>query len=242
MLILPAIDLFEGKAVRLLRGDYSQMTVYDNEPLNTALKFKLNGAEWLHIVDLEGAKSGLTPNFDVIVKIKNETGLNCEIGGGVRSLDVIERYVKSGIDRVILGTAAVMDLNFVDSAVKNFGEKIAVGIDVKDEYVAVKGWTENADIKFADFLDSMCGLGVKNFICTDISRDGAMKGANINFYQEILKLNKKINLIASGGVSKLEDVKNLAELNLYGAIIGRALYTGDIDLREALSASSGAAS
>lgn len=246
MLILPAIDLFEGKAVRLLRGDYSQMTIYDKEPLNTALKFKSCGAEWLHIVDLEGAKSGLTPNFDIIIKIKNETGLKCEVGGGVRNYGVIERYIKSGVDRVILGTAAVMDFKFVESAVKNFDNNIAVGIDVKDGYAAVKGWTESANIKFADFLDKMCELGVKNFICTDISRDGAMKGANIKFYQEILKLNDKINLIASGGVSTLEDVRDLAELNIYGAIIGKALYTGDIELSaalsEALKAGKGAAS
>lgn len=235
MLILPAIDLFEGKAVRLLRGDYSQMTVYDNEPLNTALKFKSQGAEWLHIVDLEGARSGETPNFDMVIKIKRESNLLCEIGGGVRDINIIEKYINSGIDRVILGTAAVMNTEFVNIAVKNFADKIAVGIDVKDNFIAVKGWTESANIKLEKFLDKMRGLGVKTFICTDISRDGAMKGANIDFYRKIKNETKgNINLIASGGVSALNDIKNLAKLKIYGAIIGKALYTGDILLKDAL--------
>ena len=235
--LLPAIDLFNAKAVRLLQGDYNKMTVYNEDALNQALKFKADGAQWLHLVDLEGAKSGTTPNFEVIKKIKHESNLLCEVGGGVRDINIVEKYLSAGIDRVILGTAAVTDENFVIEAVKNFGaDKIAVGVDVKDNLVAVKGWTEQVNIKFHEFLIKMRDLGVKTFICTDISRDGALKGANLEFYKNILDLDLNINLIASGGVSSLDDVKALASLNIYGIIIGKALYTGAIDLKQAIEA------
>ena len=237
MQILSAIDLFNAKAVRLIQGDYNKMTVYNEDALNQALKFKSAGAQWLHLVDLEGARTGTTPNFEVIKKIKNESNLLCEVGGGVRDINIVNKYLSAGIDRVILGTAAVTDGNFAAEAVKKFGaDRIAVGIDVKDNLVAVKGWTEQVNIKFHEFLIKMCDLGVKTFICTDISRDGALKGANVEFYRDILDLKLNINIIASGGVSSLDDVKALASLNIYGIIIGKALYTGKIDLSEAIEA------
>ena len=234
MLIFPAIDLFEGKAVRLLKGDYAQMTVYSERPIDVALNFAEAGAEWIHTVDLEGAKSGLTPNIDTILAIKRESGLKCEVGGGVRSMDTIKRYIDSGIDRVILGTAAVGG-DLVPRAVSEYGEKIAVGVDARDGAVAVKGWTESSGIAALDFCRRMRDAGVKTLICTDISRDGAMRGTNVDFYRDIQAIGG-VNVIASGGVSSLDDVKKLSELRLYGAIIGKAYYTGAIDLREAIAA------
>lgn len=235
MLILPAIDLYQGQAVRLLRGDYENMTFYDKEPLNTAEKFEASGASWLHIVDLEGAKDGTTANLDTIIKIIKSCKLNCEVGGGVRNMQVIERYINAGVKRVILGTAAVTEKNFVENAVKNFAEKIAVGVDIKDGFVAIKGWQEKSQLEAINFCEKMQNIGVKTIICTDISKDGAMKGTNFDLYKT-LKEKLQINIIASGGVSSLEDVKKLAKLNLYGAIIGRAYYTGAVSIKEAIEA------
>ena len=233
MLIFPAIDLFRGQAVRLLRGDYNQMTVYDPDPVNTAMKFKAAGAEWIHVVDLEGAKTGEAVNLETIINIHKTSGLKCEVGGGIRSLAVIERYINAGIDRVILGTAAVTEKNFVNEAVKNWGEKISVGVDIRGGQVAIKGWQESANIEALEFCSRMQDVGVTHIICTDISKDGAMKGTNISLY-ETLTSRLAIKITASGGVSTLEDVKALAKLNLYGAIIGKAYYTGAIDLQEAI--------
>ena len=235
MKIFPAIDLFNGQAVRLLRGDYNNMTIYDNNPVNIAEKFEAEGSEWVHIVDLEGAKIGAVKNFDTIINIKNSCKLKCEVGGGIRNLKIIERYINSGIDRVILGTAAVTEKNFVEDAIKNFGEKIAVGVDIKNGNVAIKGWQENSDFEAMNFCERMQNIGVKTIICTDISKDGAMKGTNFSLYEK-LKTKLKINIIASGGVSSIEDVKKLAKLNLYGAIIGKAYYTGAINIKEAIEA------
>lgn len=235
MLILPAIDLYQGQAVRLLRGDYENMTFYDKEPLNTAEKFEASGAKWLHIVDLEGAKDGTTANLDTIIKIIKSCKLNCEVGGGVRNMQVIERYINAGVKRVILGTAAVTEKNFVENAVKNFAEKIAVGVDIKDGFAAIKGWQEKSQLEAINFCEKMQNIGVKTIICTDISKDGAMKGTNFDLYKT-LKEKLQINIIASGGVSSLEDVKKLAKLNLYGAIIGRAYYTGAVSIKEAIEA------
>ena len=235
MLIFPAIDLFQGQTVRLFQGDYKKMTVYDTEPLNTAKKFESYGAEWLHIVDLEGAKTGEAVNLDTIIKIISSCKLKCEVGGGVRNMKIIERYINSGIERVILGTAAVTEKNFVEDAVKNFGEKIAVGVDIKNNNVAIKGWQENSNLDAINFCERMQNIGVKTIICTDISKDGAMKGTNILLYKTLTE-KLKINIIASGGVSSLDDVRNLAELNLYGAIIGKAYYTGAINIKEAIEA------
>lgn len=233
MKLFPAIDLYEGKAVRLYKGDYAQMTVYSEDPASVAADFAASGATCIHIVDLEGAKSGTTPNFDTVCKIKATSGLFCEIGGGIRSMDVIDRYLSAGIDRVILGTAAVGNLDFVKSAVDKYGERIAVGADLKDGYVAVKGWIEKTDLLAEDFFRQMQDVGVKTVICTDISKDGAMMGTNLELYRSLSE-KFSMQIVASGGVSSLEDVKKLNEMGLYGAIIGKAYYTGAIDLKSAV--------
>ena len=233
MKLFPAIDLYEGKAVRLFKGDYAQMTVYNNDPAAVAADFAACGATCIHIVDLEGAKSGTTPNFDTVCKIKATSGLFCEIGGGIRSMEVIDRYLLAGIDRVILGTAAVGNLDFVKAAVDKYGERIAVGADLKEGYVAVKGWVEKTDLSCKDFFRQMQNVGVKTVICTDISKDGAMMGTNLELYRSLSE-TFSMQIVASGGVSSLEDVKRLSEMGLYGAIIGKAYYTGAIDLRQAI--------
>lgn len=233
MLIYPAIDLFECKAVRLYRGDYNKMTVYSDNPPEIAEDFKKCGATHIHIVDLEGAKNGTTPNFDTVIEIKRRSGLFCEVGGGIRDMNTIERYISAGIDRVILGTAAVTNEGFVKEAVSKYGGKIAVGIDIKDGFAAIKGWTEKSELTAFDFCEKMQANGVETLICTDISKDGAMKGTNHALYSELMdRFNMQI--IASGGVSSLDDVKKLSEKNLYGAIIGKAYYTKDIDLKQAV--------
>ena len=233
MLIYPAIDLYQGKAVRLYKGDYAQMTVYSENPPKIAIDFTSSGATHIHLVDLEGAKSGETPNFDTIQAIKAATNAFCEIGGGIRNMDVIDRYLSAGLDRVILGTAAVTEPGFVEEAVIKYGDKIAVGIDIKDGFVAIKGWTEKSALNAMDFAGRMEALGVKTLICTDISKDGAMEGANHHLYKT-LSQQFSMNIIASGGVSSMEDVKRLSAMGIHGAIIGKAYYTGAIDLAEAI--------
>ena len=233
MKIFPAIDLYEGKAVRLLRGRYEDMTIYSDDPPSIGRDFAAAGAEQIHIVDLEGAKDGTTPNFETVCRIKEASGCFCEIGGGIRSAAVIEKYMEAGIDRVILGTAAVTDRAFLEEAVGRWGEKIAVGIDLKDGFVAIKGWTEKTQLTARSFCEQMQQLGVNTIIVTDISKDGAMKGTNHELYEELSE-QFGMQLVASGGVSTIEDVKRLAARGLYGAIIGKAYYTGAIDLREAI--------
>ena len=233
MLIYPAIDLYQGKAVRLYKGDYAQMTVYSENPPEIAMDFTSSGASHIHQVDLEGAKSGETPNFDTILAIKAATNAFCEIGGGIRNMDVIDRYLSAGLDRVILGTAAVTEPGFVEEAVKKYGDKIAVGIDIKDGFVAIKGWTEKSALNAMEFAERMHQIGVKILICTDISKDGAMEGANHNLYK-LLSEKFTMEIIASGGVSSLEDVSKLSAMGIHGAIIGKAYYTGAIDLAEAI--------
>lgn len=233
MLIFPAIDLYEKKAVRLYKGDYSQMTVYSDNPAEIAFDFKKNGATCIHVVDLEGAKSGETPNFETVCEIKKSAGLFTEVGGGIRSLEVIEKYVLAGIDRVILGTAAVTDIDFTRAAVREYGAKIAVGVDIKDGYAAVRGWTEKSALTAAEVLAKMQDIGVETIICTDISKDGAMRGTNVDLYKG-LDAKFDMNFIASGGVTSIEDIKELRALDIYGAIIGKAYYTGAIDLAEAI--------
>lgn len=233
MLIYPAVDLFEGKAVRLFKGDYAQMTVYSENPPEIALDFKKCGAEYMHIVDLEGAKSGQTPNFETVCKIKNTAGLFCEVGGGIRSMETIDKYIGAGIDRVILGTAAVTEKGFVEEAVAKYGDKIAVGIDIKDGMVAIKGWTEKSEYTAVDFCEKMQKIGVKTLICTDISKDGAMQGTNHDLYNELSE-KFDMQIIASGGVSSMDDIERLAKRRFYGAIIGKAYYTGAIDLKKAI--------
>ena len=233
MLIYPAIDLYEGKAVRLYKGDYAQMTVYNENPVAVARDFQNSGATCIHLVDLEGAKSGTTPNLETVCAIKKETGLFCEIGGGIRAMEVVSRYLDAGLDRVILGTAAVTDPAFLQAAVEKYGEKIAVGIDIKDGFVAIKGWTEKSEKDALEFAAEMQSLGVKTLICTDISKDGAMEGANHQLYKALSE-RFGMQIIASGGVSSMEDVKRLAAMDLHGAIIGKAYYTGAIDLAQAI--------
>lgn len=233
MLIFPAIDIIEGNAVRLFKGDYGKMTVYSHNPSDIALDFRACGAKCIHIVDLEGAKSGDTPNFDTVIQIKDASGLFCEIGGGIRSMETVSKYLDAGIDRVILGTAAITDRDFLAEAVEKYGKRIAVGADFLDGYVAIKGWTEKSKKTADEFMKEMVSLGVDTVISTDISRDGAMQGTNRELYRHLSE-EFGVNITASGGVSTIDDVKALAEMNLYGAIIGKAYYTGAINLKEAV--------
>ena len=233
MKLYPAIDLYEGKAVRLFKGEYQQMTVYNENPVAVALDFQAAGAECIHLVDLEGAKLGTTPNLAVIQRILEATDLFVEVGGGIRTMETIEAYLSIGVNRVILGTAAVTDRAFLEAALAKYGEKIAVGVDLKDGYVAIKGWTEKSQWTAETFFADLEKLGVSTVICTDISRDGAMQGTNRGLYRELSE-KYKIQLIASGGVSSIADVKALKAMDLHGAIIGKAYYTGAIDLKEAL--------
>ena len=233
MIIYPAIDIFEGKAVRLYKGDYSQMTVYNDRPLSVAKDFESALATHLHIVDLEGAKSGSTPNFETVCELKRNTSLFCEVGGGIRSMETVDKYISAGIDRVILGTAAVKNPEFAEAATTKYGDKIAIGVDIKDGVVAISGWTEKSSLDAFRFCSDMQNIGIKTIICTDISKDGAMKGTNVELYRRLSE-KLSINIIASGGVSSIEDVKNLRGLDLHGAIIGKAYYTGAVDLRQAV--------
>ena len=233
MYLFPAIDLYEGKAVRLYKGDYDQRTVYHDDPATVAKDFAAAGAKHIHIVDLEGAKSGTTPNLDTVIRIKAASGLFCEIGGGVRNMNVVKTYMDAGLDRVILGTAAVENPEFVREAVSRFGEKIAVGVDLKDGYVAVKGWTEKSTLDAITFCTQMRDMGVRTLIVTDISKDGAMQGTNHDLYRALQRQFPDLQIVASGGVSSMEDVTRLAQTGLYGAIIGKAYYIGAIDLKKA---------
>lgn len=237
MNIFPAIDLYEGQAVRLFKGDYAQMTVYDKEPLNVARKFEAAGAKYLHMVDLEGARYGTTPNLRTIEKIVQNTQLFVELGGGIRSMETIEAYLGIGVRRVILGTAAVTEKGFVEQTVAKFGDAIAVGADIKDGMVAIKGWTEKSALTCDDFCARMQNIGVRTMIVTDISRDGAMQGTNRALYADLTS-HYTVNFIASGGVSTIDDIRALRAQNLYGAIIGKAYYTGAIDIAEAIKEAS----
>jgi len=233
MIIYPAIDLYDKKAVRLYKGDYNNMTVYSDNPCEIAEDFYKSGARYMHVVDLEGAKTGETPNIDVIKSLAELPDMFVEVGGGIRNIEVAERYINAGVDRIILGTAALRDREFLLEAIKRFGDKVAVGVDIKDSYVAVKGWIEKSEVLALDFLRELDTIGVKTVICTDISKDGAMMGTNLPLYRE---LSEKfgMQIIASGGVSSIDDVKKLREMGLYGAIVGKAYYTKAISLKEAI--------
>lgn len=233
MKLFPAIDLIDGCAVRLVKGDYAQKTVYSENPAEVARSFAAAGAEYLHVVDLEGAKNGGTPNLETVRKIVQTGGLRVEVGGGIRSEEVVQAYLEAGVYRVILGTAAVENPTFLEEMVRKYGEKIAVGADIKDGMVAIKGWTEvSAESCFA-FCEKLEKIGVKTIICTDISKDGLLAGTNLELYQALSE-KFSVDIVASGGVTTLEDVKKLAEMGLYGAILGKALYTGSIDLKAAV--------
>ncbi len=236
MFIFPAIDLYDKKAVRLYKGDYQQMTVYSENPIEIARDFEAAGAKYIHMVDLEGARDGSTPNLEIVADMAQNTSLFVEIGGGIRNMATVEKYLSAGVSRVILGTAAVNNEEFLREAVAKHGERIAVGADVKDGYIAIKGWLEQSAYTLEAFMEKMQSIGVKTVICTDISKDGAMKGTNRELYRE-LSAKFSMDIVASGGVSTLEDVKALAAMNLYGAIIGKAYYTGAINLKEAIEVS-----
>lgn len=233
MIIYPAIDLYEKKAVRLYQGDYANMTVYSEHPLSVAEDFVRQGATHVHLVDLEGAKTGQTPNLPVVEEIARQTGLFVEVGGGIRSMETVKTYLSAGVSRVILGTAALQDRAFLAEAVAAYGGKIAVGADVRDGCIAVKGWLETSACSLEDFLLQMQAVGVRTVVCTDISRDGAMRGANLALYRR-LSAQFRMDIIASGGVSTLDDVRELQRMGLAGAIIGKAYYTGAIALNQAI--------
>lgn len=233
MYILPAIDLFDKKAVRLFRGDYDKMTVYSDNPVDVAMKFKEAGAQYIHLVDLEGAKDGTMPNYDAVKSIVKESGLRAEIGGGIRTEEAVKAYIDAGVERVILGTAAVEHPEFLERTVNTYGDKIAVGVDLKDGYVAIKGWTEKSSLTGIDFCRKLQEMGVRTVIATDISKDGTMQGTNRLLYRK-LREEFTMDIIASGGVSSIDDILALKEMNCTGAIIGKAYYTGAIDLKEAV--------
>ena len=235
MILFPAIDLYEKKAVRLYKGDYANMTVYSENPIEIARDFEAKGCTHIHMVDLEGAKDGATPNISIVEQVAKETSLFVEIGGGIRSMETVERYLRAGVSRVILGTAAVNDETFLRAAVARYGDKIAVGADVKDGFIAIKGWLETSAVTLEAFLEKMEAIGVRNVICTDISKDGAMKGTNLALYRQ-LSAQFRLEITASGGVSAMDDIRQLRQMDIYGAIIGKAYYTGAIDLTDALEA------
>ena len=238
MELFPAIDLIGGCAVRLVKGDYAQETVYSDNPAEVAKSFAAAGAKYLHVVDLEGAKDGGTPNLETIRNIVEQGGLLVEVGGGIRSEEVIKKYLDVGVFRVILGTAAVQNPAFLEEMVQKYGEKIAVGVDIRDGMVAIKGWTEVSAESCFDFCEKLQKIGVKTIICTDISKDGLLSGTNLELYKE---LSEKffVDIVASGGVTTLDDVKKLADMGMYGAILGKALYTGNIDLKAAVELTKG---
>ena len=235
MKIFPAIDLYEGKAVSLLKGNYNDLTVYSENPIEIAKDFESQGATELHTVDLEGARDGGTPNIDIIKCFVENTSLNVEVGGGIRSMDTVKAYLDAGVCRVILGTAAVTDEEFLKTAVATYGDKIAVGADIKDGKVAIKGWVEKSEYGTFEFFEKLQKIGVSTVICTDISKDGAMQGTNRELYKELSE-KFSVNIIASGGVSTLDDLTGLNKMNLFGAIIGKAYYTGAIKISDALEA------
>ena len=236
MILFPAIDLIEGKAVRLFQGDYSQKTVYGDDPAETASAFARAGADHIHLVDLDGAKAGAAVNAPAIRRIIEKTGLKAEVGGGIRNEDTVKQYLDIGVERVILGTAAVTRPDFLEKCLSQYGGKIAVGVDIRENRVAVKGWTEVSADPAEAFCRKMAGIGVQTLIVTDISRDGAMRGTNLELYER-LSVQCDCRLIASGGISSLEELVRLKGIGVYGAILGKALYTQAVDLKEAVEVS-----
>lgn len=234
MKIFPAIDMLGGRVVRLLRGDYDKVTEYSLGVEDAARAFKAAGARFLHAVDLDGAKSGRAENAESVKKIISAADMNVEIGGGVRSEEQLSSYLKAGAFRVVLGTAAVKDFAFVEYAVKKYGGKIAVGVDAADGKVAVNGWREVTDIDALVFCEKLAKVGVGCVIYTDISRDGALSGANVQIYRELARI-ERLKITASGGITTLDDIKALKEVGVDSAILGRALYEGKLDLKEAIA-------
>lgn len=233
MNLFPAIDLKDKKVVRLYKGDYNQMTVYGENPLETARGFKASGAEYLHVVDLDGAKDGTNPNFSIVADLAANSGLKVEIGGGIRDEQIIKKYIDAGVMRVILGTVAISNPSFVADMVQKYGEKIAVGVDMLGGKVATHGWTNVSEVDGFEFCQSLEKMGVSTVICTDISKDGAMQGTNRMLYREMAE-RFSFDTVASGGVSSLDDVRALNKIGVYGAILGKALYTGAVNLADAV--------
>ena len=233
MNIIPAIDLIGGKAVRLQKGDYNKVTVYSDTPVDVAKEFRKSGAKFLHVVDLDGAKSGKADNFETIKSIVEATDLSVEVGGGIRSMEIVDLYASAGVDRIILGTAAITNPEFLKEAVQKYKNRIAVGVDIKDGMVAIKGWTEISSVSCNEFCKQLEDIGVATVICTDISKDGMMAGTNLELYRGLVR-DFSLQIVASGGVSTLDDVRALKEINVFGAILGKALYTGAIELAEAV--------
>ncbi len=234
MWIFPAIDLIGGQAVRLKQGDYQEKTVYHKDPVAQAQAFAAAGARFLHTVDLDGAKSGRTENLDTVRRLVDESGLKVEIGGGIRTMETVTAYIRSGIWRVILGTAAVTDPTFLEAALDAYGDRIAVGVDVRDGQVMTRGWLSGSGVSCDELCGKLVRMGVKTVICTDISKDGMMEGTNVSLYEHLIQSFPQLDLVASGGVSSMSDVQRLRDEGLYGAIIGKALYTGAVDLKEAI--------
>ncbi|MDD5931731.1 MAG: 1-(5-phosphoribosyl)-5-[(5-phosphoribosylamino)methylideneamino]imidazole-4-carboxamide isomerase [Oscillospiraceae bacterium] len=233
MQIFPAIDLSGGQVVRLYQGDYDKMTVYGADPCAVAREFTAAGAGYLHVVDLDGAKEGTLANFDTIAAIAEQGGLYMEVGGGIRTEERIRRYLDLGVDRCILGTIAVKDFEFTARMARTYGDRIAVGVDARDGYVAVSGWLETSREKSVDFCRRLRDAGVQTVIYTDISRDGAEQGTNLAVYRELAGI-EGLNITASGGVSSLEELKALRDMGIPAAILGKALYTGRLDLKEVI--------
>lgn len=236
MLIIPAIDLKDGQAVRLYKGDYNQKTVYSNQPEELAQKFEAMGAKLLHVVDLDGAKDGECINLETIKKIKQSTSMQVELGGGIRNMETVALYLDEvQIDRVILGTAAINDPDFLKNALNTYGpEKIVVGVDVKDGYVSTSGWLETSNVPYLDFIKELEKLGVKYIVATDISKDGTLQGPNFDMYQQIAKTSK-INFVVSGGIKDAQNIKDAADKNYYACIVGKAYYEGKVDLKEVIA-------
>ena len=233
MNIFPAIDLINGQVVRLYKGDYDKVTVYGSDPLSVAKDFERAGAEFIHIVDLDAAKDGNVHNFDIVKSICDNTKLKVEIGGGIRSEEVIKKYTEAGVFRVILGTIAIKNPDFTKEMIKKYGDKIAIGVDIKDGNVAIHGWTEVSSVSCDELFADLESAGASCIICTDISKDGAMSGTNLTLYRDLSE-KFSIDIVASGGVSSMDDITALKEMNIYGAILGKALYTGAVDLKEAI--------
>ena len=233
MQIFPAIDLSGGQVVRLYQGDYDKMTVYGADPCAVARDFMAAGAKYLHVVDLDGAKDGTLANFDSIAALAKQGGLCIEVGGGIRTEERIQKYLELGVSRCILGTIAVKDFDFTARMAKKYGDKIAVGVDVRDGYVAVSGWLETSKEKGVDFCRRLRDAGVQTVIYTDISRDGAEQGTNLALYRELAGI-EGLNITASGGVSSIGELKELQAIGTHAAILGKALYTGRLDLAEVI--------
>jgi phosphoribosylformimino-5-aminoimidazole carboxamide ribotide isomerase len=233
MIILPAIDIKDGKCVRLVKGDFSTVHQVASDPIETAISFKNQGSNYIHMVDLDGAKDGVLSNKEIFVEVKKATGLIMEIGGGIRNLDAVEFYIKNGIDKVILGSVAVKDPDFVKKAVGEYGDRIIVGIDAKNRKVASEGWLDSSDVDFVDLAKAMAQIGVKSMVFTDISKDGTLEGPNLEQLAEI-NTAVKADIIASGGICNIDDIKNLVNLGVYGAICGKSIYQGTLDLAQAI--------